>query len=95
MKREVWRAQGHQDHNSRAHRVRDLPFPLGVQPARILGFKFCAKSLGLLGYLSLGSEGLAALCLSLGQAEAAVRVISSPWVTAMCQSPLGAEFFHG
>lgn len=29
MKREAWRAQ---EHNSRAYRVRDLPFPLGVQP---------------------------------------------------------------
>lgn len=27
-----------------------------------------------------------------GQAEAAVKVISSPWVTAMCQCPLGAVF---
>lgn len=36
-----------------AHRVGDLPFALGVQPARILRFKFCAKTLGLLGDESL------------------------------------------
>lgn len=90
MWREVWRAQRQQEHNSKVHR--DLPFPLGVQPARIIRFKFCAQPLGLLGDLSLESEGLAALCLSPGEAEAAVKVISSPWVTTMCQSPLVQSF---
>lgn len=53
VEREVWKAQRHQEHNSRAHRVRDLPFPLGLESAQILRFKFCAKPLGLLGDLSL------------------------------------------
>lgn len=84
---EVWRAQRHQEHNSRAHRVRDLPFPLGMQPAQILRFKFCAKPLGLLGDLSLAD-----LCLSPGQAEAAFKVTLGHNHVSV---PLGAEFFHG